>query len=108
MVLVVRIVVIASMQTLRDVIMLPGSVFVTLDGEVRHIKIAALLSQPVQQINHQAYNIFLGVKCDSICDHGRYGTNCQKRCECEANGSSCHQQFGKIIDKFSIFVICLT
>ena len=38
MVLVVPIVVIASMQTLRDVIMLPGSVFVTLDGEVRHIK----------------------------------------------------------------------
>ena len=38
MVLVVRIVVIASMQTLRGVIMLRGSVFVTLDGEVRHIK----------------------------------------------------------------------
>ena len=37
MVLVVRIVVIASMQTLRGVIMLQGSAFVTLDGEVRHI-----------------------------------------------------------------------
>ena len=38
MVLVVRIVVIASMQTLRGVIMLRESAFVTLDGEVRHIK----------------------------------------------------------------------
>ena len=38
MVLVVRIVVIASMQTRRGVIMLRGSVFVTLDGEVRNIK----------------------------------------------------------------------
>ena len=37
MVLVVRIVVIASMQTLRGVIMLQGSAFVTLDGEVRHM-----------------------------------------------------------------------
>ena len=37
MVLVVRIVVIASMQTLRGVIMLQGSAFVTRDGEVRHI-----------------------------------------------------------------------
>ena len=37
MVLVVRIVVIASMQTLRGVIMLQGSAFVTLDGEVRQI-----------------------------------------------------------------------
>ena len=39
----------------------------------------------------------LGVKCDSICDRGRYGPNCQKRCDCDANGSSCDQQFGKII-----------
>jgi len=38
MVLVVRIVVIASMQTRRGVIMLQGSAFVTLDGEVRNIK----------------------------------------------------------------------
>ena len=38
MVLVVPIVVIASMQTRRGVIMLRGNVFVTLDGEVRHIK----------------------------------------------------------------------
>ena len=38
----------------------------------------------------------LGVKCDSICDRGRYGPNCQKRCDCDANGSSCDQQFGKI------------
>ena len=113
MVLVVHIVVIASMQTRRGVIMLRGSVFATLDGEVKHIKtifnvkcMHFTLSQHVQQINHQAYFILLGVKCDSICDHGRYGTNCQKRCECEANGSSCHQQFGKNIDKFGIFVIC--
>ena len=111
MVLVVPIVVIASMQTLRGVIMLRGSAFVTLDGEVRHIKtiliynVSVQISQPVQQINHQAYFIFLGVKCDSIGDHGRYGTNCQKRCECEANGSSCHQQFGNNIDMFCTFVI---
>ena len=37
MVLVVPIVVIASMQTRRGVIMLRGSVFVTLDGEVSYI-----------------------------------------------------------------------
>ena len=38
MVLVVHIVVIASMQTRRGVIMLRESVFATLDGEVKHIK----------------------------------------------------------------------
>ena len=38
----------------------------------------------------------LGVKCDSICDRGRYGPNCQKRCDCDANGSSCDQQFGMV------------
>ena len=47
MVLVVRIVVIASMQTRRGVIMLRGSVFVTLDGGVRDIK------------QYLMYNVFL-------------------------------------------------
>ena len=45
MVLVVRIVVIASMQTLRGVIMLRGSVFVTLDGEVRYINVVCVILQ---------------------------------------------------------------
>ena len=64
MVLVVPIVVIASMQTLRDVIMLRGSVFVTLDGEVRHMKIIlmynvkGILFYQFYQLFYQAYSIF--------------------------------------------------
>ena len=50
---------------------------------------------------------YRGVKCESFCDQGRYGNNCQLICDCE-NGSSCDKQFGKLLqapslDTFSDF-----
>ena len=42
------------------------------------------------------YGIFFaGVECGSICDIGRYGTNCQNKCDCGDNRSSCEPQSGK-------------
>ena len=56
--------------------------------------ISFILRRMVRHEFFTSHFLFLGVKCDSICDRGRYGPNCQKRCDCEANGSSCDQQFG--------------
>ena len=47
---------------------------------------------------------YRGVKCESICDRGRFGTNCQGLCDCD-NGSSCDPQFGKKEEKVKIQVI---
>ena len=35
-----------------------------------------------------------GVQCESICDRGRFGADCQNYCDCE-HGSSCEPQSGK-------------
>ena len=88
-----------SMPTLTDVTTLRESVYAILDGEVAmHLDYSLskflFLSKKVRNEFFTSHFLFLGVKCDSICDRGRYGPNCQKRCDCEANGSSCDQQFG--------------
>lgn len=41
---------------------------------------------------------FLGVQCESICERGRFGADCQSVCDCE-HGSSCEPQSGKCQQK---------
>lgn len=36
----------------------------------------------------------IGVRCDSLCDPGRYGSDCSEKCVCENKGS-CNQQTGE-------------
>ena len=40
------------------------------------------------------YTPFIGVQCESICERGRFGSDCQSICDCE-HGSSCEPQSGK-------------
>jgi hypothetical protein len=37
---------------------------------------------------------FSGVQCESICERGKFGADCQNYCDCE-HGSSCEPQSGK-------------
>ena len=38
----------------------------------------------------------LGVRCESICERGKYGSNCQNMCDCE-HGSSCEPESGRCV-----------
>ena len=42
---------------------------------------------------HYPLFYFSGVQCESICDRGRFGADCQSYCDCE-HGSSCEPQSG--------------
>lgn len=39
------------------------------------------------------WNLFSGVKCESQCPDGKFGSNCDKTCDCK-NNSSCDPDTG--------------
>lgn len=44
--------------------------------------------------NNDDNNNVTGVRCDSLCEHGTWGLDCNLKCECDNNGS-CDQETGK-------------